>query len=180
MSLRIELNFHLLSFCVCVYVCVPQGHSTSRGHVSRAPEENSEQYPGDARTDESNPVRGGLRSARCCSHTTSSSRPRSPFVPVCLGALAGPACVPPLRRRRLRQGKEQPRGKVAADLENPTLKRLQGIFFRRMSKTDRHGRGLSFPKGFEAGWERNCRAVPLPLHESFQPWAVSWSAKWTR
>ncbi|KAF2982330.1 hypothetical protein EK904_000354, partial [Melospiza melodia maxima] len=39
------------------------GHSASRGHFSRTPEENFEQYPGDESTDEPNPVCGGLMAA---------------------------------------------------------------------------------------------------------------------
>lgn len=43
---------------------LPKGHSTSWGHFSRTPEENSEQYPGDESTDEPNSVCGGLIATR--------------------------------------------------------------------------------------------------------------------
>ncbi|RLV93195.1 hypothetical protein DV515_00013544 [Chloebia gouldiae] len=54
------------------------GHSASRGHFSRTPEENSEQYPGDESTDEPNPVCGGLIAA-----SPPAPPPRGP-APLCV------------------------------------------------------------------------------------------------
>lgn len=57
---------------------LPKGHSPGWGHLGWPPEKNPEQYPGDAGTDEPNPVCGGLMLTRLGSPLPPGPRPLRP------------------------------------------------------------------------------------------------------
>lgn len=92
-----------------------KGHSPGRGHLGWPPEKNPEQYPGDAGTDEPDPVCGGLTFVRLSSPLPPGSptpapphtpapwfsvhvRCRASHLPGGHGQQEGPSSAPAMRR----------------------------------------------------------------------------------